>query len=249
MKELRGAFRFPIAVADGKGTASGKITFAQIWPGALAAITAGTQTSGSYAGTYPDGTGGIQATIAESGTIAATSPYIYVLANGGTGTGGNGFVTGFEIVSVVISGYGPVFYTRVASSPTSASANNPTGGTYTIASTATTTTLTFAVGDAGRNLKVTYLWSSQGTNAPAQVGVTIAQVGLNTALTFALTLIGTGRNLYNNATQDFIVQLDACLAPSLKMDFKLDDFTMLDVDFDAFIDLNGNLATFFMLSP
>lgn len=248
MKELRGPWRFPVAVADGKGTCSGKVSFAQIWPETIAAITAGTQSKGSYSGTWPDGTGGLTATIAESGTVGGTGN-TYVLANGGTGTGGNGFITGSELVTIIIAGYGPVYYTRVSSSPASASADDPTGGSYTIASTATSTTLTFASGDSGNTVKVTYFWSNQGASADQQVGVQLAQVGLNTALTFSLMLVGTGRNIYNNATQDFVVQLNACLAPSLKFDFKLDDWTMLDVDFDAYIDENGNLATFFMLGP
>jgi|GEM_PF-4490266 len=49
--------------------------------------------------------------------------------------------------------------------------------------------------------------------------------------------------------QQFIVNLNACLAPSLKFDFKLDDFTMMDLDFSAFIDQNGNLGNIYMLNP
>lgn len=239
MKELRGAWRYPVAVADGKGTCSGKITFAQIWPETIAAITSGTQTEGAISGTWPDNTGGITVAISEVGTVPGSTSYTVTLANAST------MVTGTEIVSVSIPSYGPVFYTRVASGPVSATSSNPTGGTYTISAGV----LTFASGDASRTVHTTYFYSTTGGSADAQIGVQLAQVGLNTALTFSLMLIGTGRNLYNNGTQDFICQLNACLAPSLKFDFKLDDFTMLDLDFDAFVDINGNLATFYMVSP
>ena len=243
MKELRGAWRYPVAVADGKGTASGKVTFANIWPQTIAALAGGSVSAGQASGTWPGLTGGgVTAAIAETGSIATTT---YVLANGGTT---NGFQIGTEIVSVVIPAYGPVYYTR-GTTPASASATNPTAGVYSIATIAASTTLTFGATDTGRTVKVTYLYSQSGTPATSQVAVQLAQVGLNTALTFTMVLLGTGRNIYNNQTQDFIIQLQACLAPSLKFDFKLDDWTMLDVDFSAFIDLNGNLATFFMLSP
>jgi len=245
MKELRGAWRYPVAVADGKGTATGKVTFAQIWPQTISALAGGTVTKGAYAGTWPDGTGGLTASISEAGTILASTPWTYTLANGGTT---NGFVIGSEIVSVVIPGYGPVFYTRAAAGPVSASATDPTSGTYTITNT-TTSVLTFSTGDASRAVRVTYLYSTPAAPGNIQIGVTLAQVGLNTALTFTMMLLGTGRNLYNNASQQFLMQMNACLAPSLKFDFKLDDWTMVDVDFSAFIDLYGNLATFYMLGP
>lgn len=245
MKELRGAWRYPIAVADGKGTASGKVTFAQLWPETIAAILSGTTTSGQAQGTWPDNTGGITAAIAESSTIPASTPYTVVLANGGTT---NGFVAGSEVVSVVIPGYGPVYYVR-GGTPTSATAASPISGVYSIATVAGSTTLTFAVGDEGRTVKTTYLFSSSGANAGDQIGVQIAQVGMNTALTFTMMLMGIGRNLYNNSTQQFLVQLNSCLAPSMKIDYKLDDWTMMDVDFSAFVDMSGNLATFYMLGP
>lgn len=256
MKELRGAWRFPVAVADGKGTASGKVTFANIWPQTIAAVTGGSVSSGGASGTWPSlDAGGVTAAIAETGYVSASTPFEYVLANGGTTSG---FQIGSEIVSVIIPSYGPVYYIRgaagsevsaTASGPPAAGVAGPTGGVYSIANAATST-LTFAAGDAGRTVKITYLFSATtATTGSDQVAVQLAQVGMNTALTFTMLLMGIGRNIYNNSTQNFIIQLQACLAPSLKLDFKLDDWTMMDVDFSAFVDLNGNLATFFLLSP
>jgi hypothetical protein len=228
LKELRGVYRYPIAVADGKGTASGKITFMQLWPAVLASILGGTQGSNSP-----------QAAIGETGTVPSMSTYTITLSNGTT------LVAGSEIVVVTVSG-SPLFYTRVTSgSEAAATITNQTGGKYSINNT--TGVLTFAAGDAGNAVSVTYLYQP-ATNLN-NVSVTLGQVGMNTALTFQATLIGTGKNIYTNQAQQFIVQLNSCLAPSLKLDFKLDDYTGMDLDFQAFIDAQGNLGSFFLINP
>jgi hypothetical protein len=225
LKELRGAYRYPIAVADGRGTASGKVSFMQLWPQTLAAITGGTQTAGA----------GPTAAIAETGTVLAMSPWTVTLTNAAT------MVPGSEIVLVNI-GTETVFYNRGVS-PAAATNANPTGGIYSIASGV----LTFVTGDASHTVQTTYLYTP-GTNTGTTT-IAIQQVGMNTALTFSLTLIGTGKNIYNNAAQQFIVQLNTCLAPSLSLNFKLDDFTDLSLDYQAFIDTNGNLGSFYLVNP
>jgi hypothetical protein len=226
LKELRGAFRYPIAVADGRGTASGKVAFMQLWPQVLASITGGTQTTAT----------GPTAAIAENGTIPSMTTYIVTLTNAAT------MVTGSEVVVVNI-GTESVFYNRVGMTPAAATTTAPTTGTYTIASGV----MTFAAGDAGHTVQTTYLYTPASNTGTTQVS--LAQVGMNTALTFQLTLIGTGKNIYNNSAQQFIVQLNTCLAPSLSLNFKLDDFTDLSLDFQAFIDANGNLGSFYLINP
>lgn len=232
LKELRGPYRYPIAVADGKGTASGKVMFMQLWPASLAAILSGTQTTGAS-----------QAAIAETGTVATTT-YLYALANGAT------YVVGSEIVTVIIGGTTagssvggtPVFYVR-GTTPAAATLTNPTAGVYSISASGS---LTFAAGDVGNTVQVTYLYTP--TVATANVSVALSQVGMNTAPTFQLTLIGVGKNIYTNQAQQFITQFNSCLAPSLKMDFKLDDYTGLDVDYQAFIDATGTLGSFHLVN-
>ena len=224
LKELRGPYRYPVAVADGKGTASGTVTFAQMWPQTLASIMGGTLSK----------TGGQQAAVAEQHTITG-SPYTVALTNATT------MVAGSEVVIVNVGG-NPVFYSRVASSPTSATDATQASGTYTISAG----TLTFAVGDSGNTVTVTYLYTPA---TGANTSIALQQVGMNSASTFSLTLIGTGKNVYTNEAQQFIVVLNACLAPSLKMNFKLDDFTDMALDFQAFIDANGNLGNFYLVNP
>lgn len=226
LKELRGPYRYPIAVADGKGTASGKVQFAQLWPETLAAILGGTLAIGAP-----------MAAVAEQHTIGAS-------VNTATLTNAATMVTGSEIVTVIDATGSPVFYTRTTGSPASSSVAGAAGGSYTISAGV----LTFAAADAGLKISVTYLWTpASGINNSI---VSLAQVGMNSASTFQLTLLGTGaKNIYTNQAQQFIVQLNSCLAPSLKMDFKLDDFTMQDLDFSAFIDVNGNLGSIFLINP
>lgn len=225
LKDLRGAYRYPIQVADGKGTASGKIGFAQLWPETLSAIVGGTLS-----------TGGPTAVIAEAHTAAAET---YTLTNGAT------MVVGSEIVTVIDATGSPVFYSRVGASPVSSSTAGQANGTYTITNAGV---VTFAVADATVKTFTTYLYTpAAGVNTSA---VAMQQVGMNSASTFQLTLIGAAaKNGYTNQAQQFIVQFNACLAPSLKLDFKLDDWTMSDLDFQAFIDASGNLGTMYLINP
>lgn len=228
LKELRGPYRFPIAVADGKGTASGKVSFMQLWPSSLGSILGGTVNSGI----------GPTAAIGETHTVPASSAFTATLTNGAT------MIVGSEIVTVTENG-NQVFYQRVtAGMEAAATTANPTGGKYSITAVGV---MTFASGDAGNSFQVTYLYTPATNTATTQVA--LQQVGMNTASTFQLTLIGTGKNIYTNAAQQFIVQMNTCLAPSLSFAFKLDDFTQLDLDFQAFIDQNGNLGSFYLINP
>jgi len=200
------------------------VSFAQLWPETLAQITGG-QLS-------PNG-GGPQAQVGESLTIAAN---IATLLNAAT------LVTNSEIVTVIDATGSPTFYAR-GTTPASSSLAGVTNGVYSIAAGV----LTFAAADTGLNIQVTYLYTPAVSTNNAQI--TLSQVGMNSAPTFELTLIGTGaKNIYNNSKQQFIVQLNSCLAPSLKLDFKLDDFTMADLDYQAFTDVNGTLGRIFMIN-
>lgn len=228
LKDLRGPYRYPIQVADGKGTASGKIMFHQIWPLTLAAITGGT-----------NATGGVQAIVAEAGTITAN---IVTLAQGAT------MVVGSEIVTVAIGATNPnpVYYTRVtAGTEASATVAGQTGGKYSISGTGVMTFV--ATTDNTFKTQTTYLYTpAAGTN---NASVALSQVGLNSGSTFQLTLLGNAaKNGFTNQAQQFIIQFNACIAPSLKIDLKLDDWTGLDLDFQAFIDVNGNLGTMYMVN-
>jgi hypothetical protein len=227
LKELRGPYRYPIAVADGKGTASGKVMFMQLWPSVLGAILSGTVSTGAP-----------MASINEAGTVPAATTYTVTLAFGAT------LVAGSEIVVVNIGGTS-VFYKRVASgSEMAATLVSPLIGAYSINNT--TGIMTFAAGDASRQIQTTYLYTPTVNTANATIA--LAQVGMNTAPTFQLALIGLGKNVYTNQVQQFIIQLNACLAPSLKLDFKLDDFTGVDLDYQAFIDVNGNLGNLYLIN-
>ena len=227
LKEVRGPYRYPIAVADGKGTASGTISFLQFWPNTLAQILGATQSTGAPV-----------AAIAESKTVPGVTTFTVTLTNGAT------LVPGSEIVTVTSVG-SPTFYTRVtAGSEASASVAGQTGGTYSITAAGV---LTFVAADANAAVQITYLYTpASGIN---NVKLALSQIGMNTANTFQLLLIGIGKNIYTNAPQQFMLQLNACLAPSLKINYKLDDFTDLMLDYYAFIDASGNLGNMYMIAP
>jgi hypothetical protein len=225
LKELRGSYRYPLAVADGKGTASGKVSFMEFWPSTLAALLGGTLQTNTQ-----------QVAVAEPQTVPATTAFTVTLNNATT------LVAGSEIVTVNVGG-SLVYYSRVTSGPVAATTSAPTIGTYSI----TAGVLTFAAADASRNVFITYSYTPATSG---NVGVAIQQVGINTATTFQLTLMGiSAKNPTTNGAQQLLVQLNACLAPSLTMNVKLDDFTDLSLDYQAYIDGNGNLGTIFLVNP
>jgi hypothetical protein len=228
LKELRGPFRYPIQVADGKGTASGKVNFASFWPETLQSILGGSLSTGSP-----------QAVIGETATVGG-SVHTVTLANAATMTAGS------EVVAVVDATGNPVYYSRAAAgSEASSSTAGQANGAYSIAAGV----LTFAAADAGLTVLVSYLFTPTSSHINSNT-VQIAQVGMNSATTFQLTLIGTAaKNGFTNQAQQFIVQFNSCLAPSLKMDFKLDDWTYLDLDFMAYIDAYGNLGSLYLVNP
>jgi len=195
-----------------------------LWPAALASLLGGTATNGAPV-----------AIPAEQGTAAANT---YTLAQGAT------FVVGSEIVSVNIGG-SPVFYSRVATAPASATTAGQANGTYSISAAGA---ITLAAADATAKLTVSYFYTpASGVN---NTQISLAQVGMNSAPTFQLTLFSTAaKNQYTSQAQQFAIQFNTCLAPSLKGDFKLDDFTLLDLDYMAFIDAFGNLGNIFLINP
>jgi hypothetical protein len=108
--------------------------------------------------------------------------------------------------------------------------------------------LTFAAADASLSVLVQYLYKPVTDINANQISLN--QIGMNTATTFQLTLMGVAaKNGYTNQAQQFIVQFNSCLAPSLKMDMKLDDWTYQDLDFSAFIDAHGNLGSMWLVNP
>jgi hypothetical protein len=230
LKELRGPYRYPQAVADGKGTCSGKVAFANLWPPTLSEI---------LAGSAPTGQGGYYAAVNETHTIGPQSSTYGTT----TLTNGSTFVSNSEVVIVTVAGV-PYFYTRVLLNIATAQATavNPLAGAYVITNAGV---MTFALADVGNVTTVTYLYTPASN---ASSSFTMSQLGLNTAPTFQLTLIGIGKNVYSNAAQQYIIVLNSVLAPSLKLDFKLDDFTMIDLDFSAFVDQTGNLGTFYFVA-
>lgn len=196
----------------------------------MAAITGGTQASGAR-----------HAAVGETGVIPGSTTYTYTLTNAST------FLPGSEIVVLVDSTGNPVYYNRVASASEASSGTvGQANGAYSI--NTSTGVLTFAAGDAGRTIIVSYLYTpAMDVNSAT---VALKQINMNSALTFQLTLIGVAaKNGFTNQAQQFIVQLNSCLAPSLKMDFKLDDWTYLDLDFEAFIDATGSLGNLYLVNP
>lgn len=205
------------------------MNFAQFWPQTLQALLEGTLTAGTATPV---------AIVGETGVVGA-SPYHYALANAST------LVAGSLVVAVIDANGNPVYYSQVAaSSEVSSSTAGQAGGGYSLSAGV----LTFAAADAGLTVLVNYLYTPASGHDSSKLA--LSQVGMNSATVFKLRLVGTAaHNGFTNQSQQFIVELNNCLLPSLKMDFKLDDWTYMDLDYQAFIDASGNLGNLYLINP
>jgi len=158
----------------------------------------------------------------EMGTVAAGA---YTVAQAA------GFVPNTSVVWLTPSGGG---LTRQLSSAAASSA----GVSYIEGAAGA---LTFAAADNGGTVRVTY----QVSLTSGGQTTTISNVLMNTSLGSQVTLIETSLNRTNNKQSTFILTLNQVILPSLKLDFKVGDFTIPDYTMDVSADQNNNIGTLY----
>lgn len=147
----------------------------------------------------------------EAASVPAASPYTVAVANGATWSADLGVVhaaTGLPLI-------------RVASAPAA--------GEYAVSAG----TYTFASGDAGAALLVSYAY---GETTSGQTLVLANQL-LGSAPQFQATLAASFQG------KQLTLKLNACIATKLSLPTKLEDFTVPELDFSAFADAAGNVGT------
>src|SRR4051812_42351628 len=72
-KQLRGQYKFPVAIAEGEASITGKASFARLFAALITQITGGSSTTGMNIGA-----------INEIGTIPASGPYTVTVTNSAT---------------------------------------------------------------------------------------------------------------------------------------------------------------------
>lgn len=158
-------------------------------------------------------TGGVLAAINEAGTIPAVSTYTITVANAAS------FVKDLG-VNIAATG---VPMTRVASAPAAGqySVNEATG------------VYTFAAADASKAVIISYNYNT----ASGASKVTLVNQLQGAAPTFQMTLAESFDSKVVNVT------LNACVAGKLSLPLKNQDFTVPNLEFQAYADAAGAIGT------
>lgn len=211
-KALRGNLKFPVDVAGGAGSVSGKAKFAQIGIASIAAILNAT----------PDATS-VASALNEAHTPTTNT---FTL----TPTGGGSF---YENIAVIRQSDGMVM-TRM---PDATAQGSLTTGQYTCTTSGTPTVAaySFCTADSNPPVNVTYTYSD------SDIG---QEVVLNNQLMGALPSFTL--NLHNSfRSKHFGWRLPNVTIPKLGWAPKVDDYTTIDLDFEAFADASGQVLKFF----
>jgi hypothetical protein len=197
-KQLRGQYKYPVAVAEGEASITGKASFARIFSNLFNQILGGAQTTGMNL-----------ASINELGTVPASGPYTVSVTNAAT------FIENLSVIDATTG----LEMTRVASAPAT--------GQYAV----TAGVYTFAAADASHVVWLSYSYSS--TNGYT---VTVSNALMGAGSTFSLVA-------YNQYESKYMgLKFPAIKAPKLSLAMKMADFTMQNVDFEAYADSTGKVA-------
>ena len=162
--------------------------------------------------------------IDEAGAVPATSTYTYTLTHSATATAPVSIIVGVTTSGIT----NPVSYSIVAagSEVAGASCSYAAG------------VLTFAVGDAGSALKVTYEYGVTTTGLVTNVVNTFQ----NSAATFALTCVKRDLSrLGDGSTAYFAYEFAAVRSAGVKAAYKEGDYTVYERSFKAYADPMGNV--------
>lgn len=110
-KQLRGQYKFPVAIAEGEASVTGKAAFARLFNNLINSVMAGSQTTGMTVGA-----------INEVGTVPSSGPYTVSVAQAAT------FVENLSVIDATTG----LELTRVASGPATGQ-YSVTAGVYTFA--------------------------------------------------------------------------------------------------------------------
>ncbi|HLI13479.1 MAG TPA: hypothetical protein VKY65_17950 [Alphaproteobacteria bacterium] len=200
-KELYGQNQFPLAIARGTAKLTGKAKMAQISGIAFNNLFFGMVMAPGQLATQYN----------EAATIPSASPYTYAVANAATYQGDLGVVyaaTGLPLAKV---------------------AGGPAPGQYSV--NAATGVYSFAAGDQGKSVLVTYTYNLAGAGQQ---------------LTLTNPLLGAAPSFQVNAYTSFqgtplSIQLYNCMSDKLSIPVKLEDFLVPEIDFSAYANAAGNV--------
>lgn len=213
-KQLHGQNQFAVAVGRGKGKISCKSKFAQI-NGALFNSMFFGQTANN---------GILSANNDLTGIAIPATPFTITLTTTNTATTRQIPNSGTFLRDLGVRDANGVPMTRVASGPTT--------GQYTVSNAGV---YVFASADVGLQVFINYEYTATSTVAK---NVTVVNQAMGYAPTFTAVLNQpyAGKTLH--------VRLYQCISSKLSIASKNDDFTIPELDFDAFADASGNVVAY-----
>lgn len=152
-------------------------------------------------------TGQTLTAINEAGSIPATSSYTITVSNSAT----------FSVDLGVYFSDGSAVLTQIPS-------GTPTTGQYTVSAGV----YTFAAADAGKNVSISYRYTST-----AGVKIVNTQQLIGTTVTFSLLYVSQHNN------KEISLEFPKVIAPKIAMNFKLEDFMIPELDLAMFADDSG----------
>lgn len=214
-KMLYGQLQFPVAVGRGKGKISCKAKFANIYGQMYSSLFFGSTVAANIIAAVNDVTGIVVPTTPFTITASTAAPSATSIQIPNSGVWSRDLGVRNGITGI------PMI--RVASAPTT--------GQYTVAAGV----YVFAAADVAILMFISYEYTAASTSAK-QFTV------INTAMGYAPTFMAVLSAPFQG--KNFHCRLPVCISSKLGLGFKNDDFVIPELDFDAFADASGNVATF-----
>jgi hypothetical protein len=206
LKKLYGANKFPVAVAQGKGTMGLKAKLANINAELHNTVFYGLSLASSYEAVYQDLIGTVVPTV--PGQITPT-------------------IHGTALVDLgVVGAQNGVPYTRVSTAPSTGQYGFSSGsGLYFFDD----------IHDYGKTVYISYAYGDATVTSGRALTITNQPMGVQPVFAVDLATRYLGKTIY--------VHYPQVIATKLSRTWKNDDFTIYDMDMEAFADANGTVAT------
>ncbi len=208
-KELWGQYQFPLDIARGQGKITGKAKFARIFGAIYGDL---------FFGQSP-ASGQLTVSENEAATVPATTPFTVSVANAATYSDD----LGVYYAAGVNAGNRLVRVTTPAAA-----------GQYSV--NLATGVYSFAAGDAGAALLVSYLYSA---TSGRKLVLTNQLAGFTPTFKATFYTVKTTQGVPAGLS----LVLNACTATKLSLPTRTDDYEIQEFDFSAFADATGTIGT------
>jgi hypothetical protein len=205
IETLLGQYNMAVAAGGGEFKIIGKAKFARLQA---------TQVNNLFLGQTLTGSGMLEMTTGEAGTVPGASAYTITVANS----------------AAFVEDYG-VFYANSGVQLTPV-VSLGAAGQYTVSAG----TYTFNAGDANAAVLIYYSYTTNTGNK-----ITLTNQLMGPLPTFEVSFKETFN--YFGTQKDLLVKLNACVSPKLSLPFANQKFAIAEFDFQAIADASNNIGT------